>query len=61
MKLEFITCKHCERTFGLAAGTGKLSVESLPDPFEAKCPHCYASQAVEKADLETIGLGSRLA
>jgi hypothetical protein len=45
----------------LAAGTGKLSVESLPDPFEAKCPHCYAVQQVEKSDLETIGLGSRSA
>jgi len=54
MKLEFITCKLCRRTFGLGVGTGKFSVESLPDPFEAKCPHCQLRQVTKKAELEIV-------
>jgi hypothetical protein len=56
MKFEYVTCPKCERRFGVLAGTGKLAIEALPDPFEARCLHCAAISTFTKADLHTTEL-----
>jgi hypothetical protein len=57
MKLEFLKCPHCRRTFGVATGTGKPSSAALPDLFPAQCPHCQKVTRFEKRDIQTLSGG----
>jgi hypothetical protein len=51
VKINYIECRNCHKSFGLTVGTGKLTLEALPDPFEAECPHCLRKETYAKADL----------
>jgi hypothetical protein len=57
MKLEFLICPNCSRSFGLATGTGKPASTALPDPFPAQCPHCEKVARFEKKDIKTLSGG----
>jgi hypothetical protein len=54
MLLHALECPNCGRRFGVTVGTGKISVESLPDPFEAICIHCETVSHFAKASVATI-------
>ena len=49
----FMYCYGCDRPFGLAAGTGKLRCDTLPDPFRATCPHCKKTTIVNKSEIRS--------
>ena len=51
VKMLFLYCYGCGRLFGLAAGTGKLRADTLPDPFRATCPHCKKTRIVRKSEI----------
>jgi predicted RNA-binding Zn-ribbon protein involved in translation (DUF1610 family) len=35
-----IRCTRCRDLFGVSAAMGTGTIEKLPEPFEAECPHC---------------------
>jgi len=55
IKLEFLVCEACERTFGLAT-IGYLTSERLPAEFEASCPHCATKWLYAKSAIQVIEL-----
>ena len=55
VKAHYIVCNNCGLRFGLVVGTGKINLESLPDPFHATCPHCQTKEAYAKSEVrETL-------
>ena len=56
LRLDYLICPVCARQFGLVAGTGKLSRERLPDPFEAACPQCNGKLTLPKSAIKTMTL-----
>lgn len=56
LKLDYLVCPTCARRFGLVAGTGKLSRERLPDPFEAVCPQCNGNLTLPKSAIKVMTL-----
>ena len=56
--LPCLSCPVCGRLFGLAAGTGVLSAERLPDPFDATCPSCGRQSKHRKDSIQWVPLSS---
>jgi hypothetical protein len=54
--IQVLVCSACQRRTSVVAGTGKLMVESLPDPFEFSCPTCGATKEMSKSAVQTISL-----
>ena len=52
--LPCLDCPACGRQFGLAAGTGVLLAERLPDPFIATCPSCARQSSYFKEAIRII-------
>jgi RNase P subunit RPR2 len=53
-RVQIVFCDHCGRRFGIAAATGMLSTERLPDPFTATCIHCGKQADYPKAAIQNL-------
>jgi hypothetical protein len=51
VKIEYVICPACGQAAGLFVASGQLTSDKLPDPFEAKCPHCEKTSLVPKASI----------
>jgi hypothetical protein len=47
-----LDCSHCGASFSVAASVGK-SIEKIPDPFTARCPHCGTENIYEKTAIQS--------
>lgn len=54
MTNEYLECPHCQSSVGLAAGTGKLQSDALPERFKLRCSHCDRTSEFTKADVKTM-------